>query len=88
MNDLDLCPISTSCGYCGASTPLESHQLGSLSFAFGICPECHVRFASVAGPSNEKQAFLDWLTNISFSSLHSLWLYSSKPRLEALGGAQ
>ena len=88
MSDPTTYPTHTACGSCGASTALESHQLGSLSFAFFICPECHLRFASVAGPLNEKQAFLDWLTNISFSSLHSLWLYSCKPRLEALGGAQ
>ena len=88
MSNLVLCP------FCAASTVLKSNLVQSLTIAFGICPKCHRQVASVSGSLDERQAFLDWLDSLPFSSLkyfspiRLLWLRDFKASVKALGGAQ
>lgn len=84
MSDLDPFPTSIPCGFCGASTALEREQLEELSIGLGACPKCRHMVISVAGPSVDVVAFVDFLESIDFPKERD-FLPVSLRRLKASG---
>ena len=84
MTDEALYPTSIPCGFCEAPTALVREQLEELSIGQGVCPKCRHMVISVAGPSVDVVAFVDFLESIDYPKERDV-LPVSVRRLKASG---